>query len=433
MAKSEELSENEKLLFSYLNKGNDQEVLKLLNLPDVRVNCLDEHGMTPLMCAAYKGKAEMCELLIAQGADVNSNYHEHQYTSLMFSCLSGSVDATRVLLEAGARVNAENNLGRTAAQLGAFVGQTDCVSLINNFLSVEDLEYFTKPRGLEKEPRLSAALVPVLHKFAVSQKLSPIKIVMNLQDNMVLVENSKSLVNVLELLAEANVKGKEMNEVLAMKMHYLAFILKKCARWHNSLEGKGGIEGLIKYLTKGRSSDGFFINEEDLVRQAIKEFDYHECTIFKQLVQTIAPVEKGQDPTALSVLTQTVNGLRCADFSGCCVVCTEKRNVKKCSSCKMVGYCSVTCQKLHWSTHKKFCKQLAKEYEKELALKLKEEKLTETINAKDQDTNQINGEQEEASGCSENDKTEGKECTGSTESKPDVTDGRLKSVSEETV
>lgn len=34
--------------------------------------------MTPLMCAAYKGKTEMCELLLAQGADVNSNNHEHQ-------------------------------------------------------------------------------------------------------------------------------------------------------------------------------------------------------------------------------------------------------------------------------------------------------------------------------------------------------------------
>lgn len=45
-------------------------------------------------------------------------------------------------------------------------------------------------------------------------------------------------------------------------------------------------------LTKGRSSDGFFLNVEDLIRQAIKEFDYLECTIFKQLVQTIAPVEK---------------------------------------------------------------------------------------------------------------------------------------------
>ena len=30
--------------------------------------------------------------------------------------------------------------------------------------------------GLEKEPKLSATLVPVLHKFAVTQKLSPVKV-----------------------------------------------------------------------------------------------------------------------------------------------------------------------------------------------------------------------------------------------------------------
>ena len=40
--------------------------------------------MTPLMCAAYKGKAEMCELLLAQGADVNSNNHEHQVKQRCF-------------------------------------------------------------------------------------------------------------------------------------------------------------------------------------------------------------------------------------------------------------------------------------------------------------------------------------------------------------
>ena len=45
-------------------------------------------------------------------------------------------------------------------------------------------------------------------------------------------------------------------------------------------------------LTKGRPTDGFFLNVEDLIRQAIRSFDYPECTIFKQLVQTIAPVEK---------------------------------------------------------------------------------------------------------------------------------------------
>lgn len=44
--------------------------------------------MTPLMCAAYKGKAEMCELLIAQGADVNSNHHEQQVIKADYIILS---------------------------------------------------------------------------------------------------------------------------------------------------------------------------------------------------------------------------------------------------------------------------------------------------------------------------------------------------------
>lgn len=69
---------------------------------------------------------------------------------------------------------------------------------------------------------------------------------MYLQDNLNLVENSKSMVKVLELLVESNVKSSEMHEVLAMKLHYLAFMLKKCARWHDGLDGKDGIEGFIK-------------------------------------------------------------------------------------------------------------------------------------------------------------------------------------------
>ena len=45
---------------------------------------------------------------------------------------------------------------------------------------------------------------------------------------------------------ESNVKSSEMHEVIAMKLHYLAFMLKKCARWHDGLDGKDGIEGFIK-------------------------------------------------------------------------------------------------------------------------------------------------------------------------------------------
>lgn len=48
-----------------------------------------QYGMTPLMHAAYKGKADMCRLLLQHGADVNCNQHEHGYTALMFAGLSG--------------------------------------------------------------------------------------------------------------------------------------------------------------------------------------------------------------------------------------------------------------------------------------------------------------------------------------------------------
>lgn len=47
--------------------------------------------MTPLMHAAYKGKADMCRLLLQHGADVNCNEHEYGYTALMFAGLSGKL------------------------------------------------------------------------------------------------------------------------------------------------------------------------------------------------------------------------------------------------------------------------------------------------------------------------------------------------------
>ena len=39
-----------------------------------------------------------------------------------------------------------------------------------------------------------------------------------------------------------------------------------------------------------------------------------------------------------------------------CVKCFRNENLKKCSRCKSVSYCSITCQKEDWSLHKKMCK-----------------------------------------------------------------------------
>ncbi|EPY75776.1 hypothetical protein CB1_001566004 [Camelus ferus] len=68
-----------------------------------------------------KGKLDMCKLLLRHGADVNCHQHEHGYTALMFAALSGNKDITWVMLEAGAETDVVNSVGRTAAQMAAFV------------------------------------------------------------------------------------------------------------------------------------------------------------------------------------------------------------------------------------------------------------------------------------------------------------------------
>lgn len=40
-----------------------------------------------------------------------------------------------------------------------------------------------------------------------------------------------------------------------------------------------------------------------------------------------------------------------------CKACTNTENLRQCSRCKAVSYCSPACQQAHWSTHKTLCVQ----------------------------------------------------------------------------
>ncbi|TRY96736.1 hypothetical protein DNTS_009603 [Danionella cerebrum] len=336
--KKGDLTDTEKELLQVIAAGNVQEASRLLGSKDVKVNCLDEYGMTPLMHAAYKGKADMCKLLLQHGADVNCNEHEHGNSLFC----TGKTEITWMMLDAGAETDAVNSVGRTAAQMAAFVGQHDCVTVINNFFSRARLDYYTKAQGLEKEPKLPPKLAGHLHKIIMSTNLNPVK--------------------VLELICEKCIKQQDMNEVLAMKMHYLSCVLQKCASFLK--DRQDNLDSLIKSLLKGRDGDGFPVFQEKFIRECIRKFPYCDATLLQQLVRSIAPVEIGSDPSALSVLTQAITGqvgFMDADF---CTTCGEKGAEKRCSICKMVIYCGQACQKLHWFSHKKVCKSLQEEREK---------------------------------------------------------------------
>ncbi|XP_046856860.1 ankyrin repeat and MYND domain-containing protein 2-like [Xenia sp. Carnegie-2017] len=345
-----------------VNQGNFDEVCRILELGQVEADILDENGMTPLMHAAYKGKHEICQLLIDKGADVNCAKHEHMYTPLMFACLSGSLETTKVLLEAGADKGARNDINRTASQLGAFTGRHDCVSLINNFISLKEFESFTKGSNAV----IDSDLLGPLQNYILNNNLSPVRLVFFLQENMELVENYQPIVKVLKIKCKSYLKDSHAsNDVMSMKLHYVANVLQHCARWHLGMQGQHGIDGFLKYLIKGRPSDGFPLGTEDFIRQTIREYSYSETTILRQLVTSIAPVKKGDEPTALSCLTQVINGIHSMQQSNLCSTCSQPNAERRCSACKTVTYCNSKCQKLHWFTHKKMCK-LATNAEREI-------------------------------------------------------------------
>nr|MBA3924197.1 ankyrin repeat domain-containing protein [Nostocaceae cyanobacterium] len=96
--------------------------VKLMLLRGVKVNRLDEHGMTPLMVAAkyaYRGGKDMVEFLLSQGADVNA-YSKKGSTALMFASFFEDSDdenlyaeIVQMLIAKGAMVNVKNQLGAT--------------------------------------------------------------------------------------------------------------------------------------------------------------------------------------------------------------------------------------------------------------------------------------------------------------------------------
>uniref|UniRef100_A0A3P8WWL2 Ankyrin repeat and MYND domain containing 2 n=1 Tax=Cynoglossus semilaevis TaxID=244447 RepID=A0A3P8WWL2_CYNSE len=150
------------------------------------------------------------------------------------------------------------------------------------------------------------------------------QIVMLVKENPVLVDVSalEKCYQVMDLLCEQCVKQEDMNEVLAMKMHYISCILQKCLVFLQKCDDK--LDALVKSLLRGRESDGFPQYQERFIRDCIRKFPYCEATLLQQLVRSFTSVEIGNDPTAYSVLTQALTGQMAFEDVDYCVTCGEK-------------------------------------------------------------------------------------------------------------
>lgn len=97
--------------------------------------------------------------------------------------------------------------------------------------------------------------------------------------------------------------------------------------------------------------------EDRFMRESIRKFPYPECALVQQMVTILSKVPIGTFPSALSVITDCVNGQNlneCSSMSKVCATCLSKQgDLKLCSHCKKVSYCDQFCQRMHWPLHKK--------------------------------------------------------------------------------
>ncbi|XP_019853820.1 PREDICTED: ankyrin repeat and MYND domain-containing protein 2-like isoform X2 [Amphimedon queenslandica] len=323
------------------------DVREILDDPSVRVDATDKDGMTGLMHAAFGGNVKLCKLLIEKGADVNSNLHSQGYTALMFATISGSAPVVQLLLEKGASVTATNNVNRTAAQMGGFVGQRECVNIINGYFPIERLKYYTQPQGLETSPKLDPVLLEPLHSLITNNVIHPVKFVLLIKDKD-LHRHQHQVCSVLRILIDKSFH--EDNEPFSLKLHLIWCTVKEC--------NTTGTDELLKKLLQ-QTEDCKSLEVEKYLRLCIKSYPHVHSVLFKQLVQVVADTSLGDQPTTLTQVIAAIQGNRgFIDQESCSTCGTTSKNVKKCSKCKKVWYCNVECQRLSWTlgNHKKLCK-----------------------------------------------------------------------------
>jgi len=123
-------------IFSLIKENKITEAIEYVVQDKLKtVDCIDEHGTTPLQYASFRGLNELCKVLIEKGADVNAKTHDQGYSALMFASISNHTAVVRLLLENDADVDYTNLIGRNASQMASFVNSLESVDLIKGVIS----------------------------------------------------------------------------------------------------------------------------------------------------------------------------------------------------------------------------------------------------------------------------------------------------------
>lgn len=105
-----ELNEKDKDIIDFIKEHNENKVVKLLEVEEIRshINDLDQNGMALIHWAADSGSTNMISSLISAGADVNVKDSGGQ-TPLHYASSCDYLECVQLLLDKGALTNVRDN------------------------------------------------------------------------------------------------------------------------------------------------------------------------------------------------------------------------------------------------------------------------------------------------------------------------------------
>ena len=106
--------------------GHTETVRYLVSVPEVDVNHSEDENFTALHIAAQNNHAEVVEVLIDAGADIEAK-DEDGSSPLHCACRRGALNAVKLLVKAGAEVCVTDNIGDTCLMYAAYHGHIETV------------------------------------------------------------------------------------------------------------------------------------------------------------------------------------------------------------------------------------------------------------------------------------------------------------------